>query len=318
MIFPLVTVGITAYNCEDTISRAVESALEQDYPNIEIVIADDCSEDGTADIVQEYVKNNPNIFYYKTKQNGGVAASRNLIVEKAKGKFICFFDDDDVSMPNRVSRQYSRITEFEKSNKGALVMCHCAREHIYPNCPPVYVPTMGMDEALPVPQGDNVVCRTLTGKPIENSYGSTPTCVQMARASLYRQLGGFDNYLRRGEDTDLCIRAALAGAYFVGVKEPLVQQYMTLTLDKGFEKEELFWCYIFDKYVDEFFSKSEYDFCKKWMAIKFIYLSGKRVQFLMQFVWLFLHHPLYTMRRFVWALPSYQANRLFGKWRQGK
>lgn len=89
-----ISIIITAFNAEETISRAIESAIGQDYENLEIIIINDGSEDKTEEKVLEFTKNNENIKYYK-KDNTGVADTRNFGIEKATGEYILFLDDDD-------------------------------------------------------------------------------------------------------------------------------------------------------------------------------------------------------------------------------
>lgn len=312
----LITIGITAYNCSGTIERALESALAQDWPNYEIVVVDDCSTDNTADSVKRFARLHAHVAYYKTPANGGVALARNLIIEKANGEFICFFDDDDEAMPQRVSVQYKRLTDYEAHHPDESAICHCARLHCFPGKEPVYVPTAGMDETVPPPAGMAMIRRTLMGYPLRNGYGSMATCVQMARADLYRRLGGFDARLRRGEDTDLCLRAAQLGAAFVGVATPLVKQYMTLSGDKNFAVEKANWHYIYDKFKDVFPDNHSYDFCRDWLDLKFLFLEQEKSDFVQSFVRLFFRHPVQMVRRAVWALPTVRHNRRFSKWRR--
>jgi len=314
----LITIGLTAYNCADTIERALLSALSQDWPNVEIVVADDCSTDNTADIIRRYTEHHPAIAYYRTPENGGVAVARNLIIEKATGEFICFFDDDDESVPQRLAAQYTRLTGYEAAHHDVPVICHCARLHFYPGKDPIYVPTAGMDDGIPAPRGMAMIQRTLMGHPLKNGYGSMATCVQMARTDLYRRLGGFDAKLRRGEDTDLCLRAANEGTAFVGVAQPLVKQYMTLTDDKNLVQEKENWHYIFEKFKDVFPNDNAYHFCRSWLDLKFLFLQREALGFLRAFITLLLRHPVWTLKRVWWALPNYRNNRRFAQWRAGE
>ena len=99
---PTITIGITCYNAELTISSALDSALDQTYNAHEIIIVDDSSKDNTVSIIDKYSSVRQNIFVFKNKFNSGVAYSRNLIIENATGEFLAFFDDDDISDPRRL------------------------------------------------------------------------------------------------------------------------------------------------------------------------------------------------------------------------
>lgn len=86
---------IPAYNAEKTLERSLKSILEQNSKNIEIVIINDGSTDGTEEIAQKYIKKNRDIISYYKKENTGVADTRNYGIKKAKGKYIMFLDADD-------------------------------------------------------------------------------------------------------------------------------------------------------------------------------------------------------------------------------
>ena len=67
------------------------------------------------------------------------------------------------------------------------------------------------------PNGISVAKRILIGLPLKNGYGSMATCSQMARVQTYKDVGGFDDFFRRSEDTDLIISAALKGLILLGL-----------------------------------------------------------------------------------------------------
>lgn len=89
----LVSVIVPVYNSEKYISRCIENILKQTYPNIEIIIIDDGSNDKTKEIVDKYIKKN--VIQYKFINNSGVSNARNCGIELSKGEYICFIDCDD-------------------------------------------------------------------------------------------------------------------------------------------------------------------------------------------------------------------------------
>lgn len=92
---PLITVGLTCFQAADTICQAIQSAVAQDWPNLEIIIVDDCSTDGSAKIVEQAIAGIANARLIRHAVNGGPAAARNSLLAAAKGEFLIFFDDDD-------------------------------------------------------------------------------------------------------------------------------------------------------------------------------------------------------------------------------
>lgn len=112
----LVSVIIPAYNSEKYISECLISVLSQDYKNIEIIVIDDCSIDGTESVVCNLINNNINIKYFKTTKNSGAGVSRNLGLSKAKGRYIAFLDADDIWHESKISKQIN----FLLKNKACI------------------------------------------------------------------------------------------------------------------------------------------------------------------------------------------------------
>lgn len=88
------TVAICAYNIEEYLERAIDSVVNQNFKDYELIIVDDCSTDKTVEVAKKYERDN--IYIYKTKRNSGTAgAARNVAIEEAKGEYILFLDGDD-------------------------------------------------------------------------------------------------------------------------------------------------------------------------------------------------------------------------------
>lgn len=97
----LVTIIITTYNRKNMLEKAIKSIQEQDYKNIEIIIIDDCSTDGSKEYVKSKFSNYKNIKYYTNETNKGPGFSRSKAFnEFSNGKYIVFMDDDDFFLDN--------------------------------------------------------------------------------------------------------------------------------------------------------------------------------------------------------------------------
>jgi glycosyltransferase involved in cell wall biosynthesis len=309
---PLITIGMTAYNAAGTIERALRSALAQTWRPIEVVAVDDCSTDGTREILDRFAGHHSELRVFGNAVNGGVAVSRNRILDEARGEFVAFFDDDDESLPERIETQLTRIVECEREfAAGAPVICHTARRLVYAQGKECVAPTMGQSEGRPAPAGPAVARRILLGEHLEDGYGGCPTASQMARLSTYRVLGGFDPNLRRGEDTDFNIRLAEIGGHFVGIGCPLVIQTMTRTSEKSLAEEYRNMLLLMEKHRSIMEREGQYTFCRRWLAVKQAWLEGRRMAFAMGLSLLALRHPILTGRRLVLALPNVGLNRAF-------
>lgn len=311
---PLVTIGITAFNAAGTVERAIRSALVQTWRPIEIVVVDDCSTDETREILAKLAADHPELRVFRNKSNGGVAVSRNRILAEARGEFVAFFDDDDESLPERITTQLDRILDYEGDfGDGVPVICHTARRLIYPDGGRRIEPTMGQREKQRAPNGLAVAERILLGTRLEDGYGACPTCSQMARLSSYRAAGYFDPAFRRSEDSELNVRWAKMGGHFIGIDKPLVVQRMTKTFDKSLADERRYMLMLLDKHQDVPNKYGMYDFCRRWIDIKQAWLEGHKLAFAFNLMSVVVIHPWLTFRRLVLALPNLGLNLAFGR-----
>jgi glycosyltransferase involved in cell wall biosynthesis len=100
---PLVSVLMTTYNGSRFIRETIESILSQTFSNFEFLIIDDCSSDETAAIVEQY--DDRRIRLIRNQSNLGIPRSRNLGIEQAAGTYMAVTDHDDISAPDRLTRQ---------------------------------------------------------------------------------------------------------------------------------------------------------------------------------------------------------------------
>jgi len=103
---PLVTIAIVTYNQIKYLRECIESCLSQDYPNIEIVVADDASDDGTQEMLQEYSKKYPGKFLLQlATKNMGITENSNRAHKVSSGKYIAWMGGDDLMLPGKISKQ---------------------------------------------------------------------------------------------------------------------------------------------------------------------------------------------------------------------
>ena len=100
-----ITVLMSVYNGENHLEEAIESILKQTFTNFEFIIIDDGSEDTSLKIINNY--KDKRISLLKNKQNIGLSASLNNGIKLSKGKYIARMDADDISLPERLEKQYN-------------------------------------------------------------------------------------------------------------------------------------------------------------------------------------------------------------------
>lgn len=108
---PLVSVVMPAYNAEKYVAEAIESILNQTFKDFEFIILDDCSTDGTWEIIQEYAKKDGRVVAVRNERNLKISATLNRGIEIAKGKYIARMDADDWSYPQRFEEQICYLEE---------------------------------------------------------------------------------------------------------------------------------------------------------------------------------------------------------------
>ena len=127
---PTVTVYTCVYNAEQSIHRAIQSVLNQDYPDMEYVIVDDWSTDQTAKSLLEYA-DHPKVRIIRNPQNVGLASSCNVALKAARGSYYLRLDADDELLPDSISR----LTEQMKANPhiGAIYPAYYQDGNIHDN-----------------------------------------------------------------------------------------------------------------------------------------------------------------------------------------
>lgn len=105
----LISIITPVYNSEKYIADTINSVLAQTYTNWEMLIADDCSSDNSAEIIKKYTDSR--IKYFRLETNSGAAIARNKALEQAKGNYIAFLDADDTWKPEKLEKQLKFMIE---------------------------------------------------------------------------------------------------------------------------------------------------------------------------------------------------------------
>jgi len=200
----LISVIIPVYNRAEMIGRAVSSVLDQNYPDLEIIIVDDLSQDNPEAEVRKI--NDPRVRYVRRQKNGGAGAARNTGLELARGKYICFLDSDD----EYCDCFFSALLDLHQilSPLPGLVFANCLER--------------GESEKLSVPE--RILSGFVkTGKRFPASVFCPPSSWMVNRKLLAEEK--FDERFRTKEDMDLFARLVRkAPAYFLN--QPLTLKHV--------------------------------------------------------------------------------------------
>lgn len=162
---PLITVIVPVYNIPDCLPRCVRSITAQTYHNLEIILVDDGSDDGTAELCDQLAREDDRIVVYH-RENGGTSRARNLGLEKARGKYVGFVDSDDFISPDMYERLYWGIRHFhvpaaqiarDERDEGGIQLSNICE----PPEEPVVVESRGFLKELLLHRGDCSLCTKL-------------------------------------------------------------------------------------------------------------------------------------------------------------
>ena len=246
---PLVTIGVTCFNAAGTISRAIASALRQEWSNKEIIVVDDASSDSSPAVLETLAHQSREIRVIRHRTNTGLAGALNTIIKEARGEFIALFDDDDESVPERLSYQWHRIVRYERAKQCNLVLCYSNRNVVKAGKSAPNWVARAVGREPPEPHGIAVADYIFGNVWDRNAvWGMFGSCTLMARRETFLSIGPFDEEFRRCAEWDLAVRAAFQGAHFVAVDHPLVTQHKTGGADKSEAKSLRYALHLREKY----------------------------------------------------------------------
>jgi glycosyltransferase involved in cell wall biosynthesis len=181
-----ISVIIAAFNAERTIGETLASVMKQTLPPLEILVVDDCSTDGTRDVVRSI----PGVTLIEQSANAGPAAARNVGVAASHGELIAFTDADDLWYPDHLEQSAAALQRWPQCGVAFSANDRFGRKQDtqYPEFPP--------DE--PLSYRDALL------------HGNTIHLLTVVmRRDAFDAAGGFDAAMRYSEDYDLWLRCSL-------------------------------------------------------------------------------------------------------------
>jgi len=197
LLKPLVSIVIPTYNCARYLKAAVDSVLDQDYPDIELIVLDDGSTDETPELLREY----DGRFFWQSHTNMGQSATLNRGWDMAGGELLGYLSADDILLPNAVSVSVDMLNSRQET-----VLSYCDYYLMDDSSS-----TTGIFET---PDYDYLQMLTRTLCP--------PGPGVLFRRQAYQMAGHWDTRLRQVPDYDYWLRLGLVGP-FVRIPEPLAR-----------------------------------------------------------------------------------------------
>lgn len=205
----LVSVIVPVYNRAHLIGRSVGSLVAQSYANLDIILVDDCSDDGLKEAVAALADDR--IRLIRRARNGGASAARNTGIAQAKGDLIAFHDSDDLCIFDKIERQVRALEKLPEDYIGvysSVLFYADADEDSYGEMRITIRPNPG-----DAPLSGNMYQRTVAGNAM-----NLPT--MLLRKSAVLATGGFDEALGNNNDWDFALRLTRLGKFHF-LPEPL-------------------------------------------------------------------------------------------------
>jgi len=197
---PRIGVVIPTYNRATLLPRAMRSVLAQTFADLELIVVDDASADGSADVAERC--EDPRVRVTRLATNGGVSHALNQGIAATRGEFVTFLGDDDEWLPELMERLVARLD----GDGGSVFSVAYSDARV--------VPASEDGDRPHLPEGD-ILNDLLLGT--IQIFASA--C--LVRRSALLEFGGYDETFRQGGDRDLWMRMAAASHRFAAVREPL-------------------------------------------------------------------------------------------------
>ena len=205
---PLVSVCIPAYNNAETIRETMESVLRQTWRNLELVVADDCSSDGTLDVARDVAFGDPRVRVYENDNNLGMAGNWNHCLQLCRGEYLKLLCADDLIHETLIERE---VELMEQNPEALLVQTDTRFIDIHGKTTGFYrrYYKKGLVEGKKACRF-SVFTRDYLGAPLAN----------LIRRGAYEAAGGFDPTFVYIIDYDFYMNIACRGKIYI-LHEPL-------------------------------------------------------------------------------------------------
>jgi len=197
---PQVTVICTCFNHEKYIVETLNSVINQDYKNIQLIIVDDCSTDNSVNIINEWLVKNPEVKFIVNKRNLGITKSFNYSYKYATGEYLIDLAGDDILLPECIILQLNIFNQSSYKNLGL----------VYGNAHVINENSDFMNYYFPVNDNGSLLKNRPTGNIYDyiiSNVHSLCSVTAMFKREVFDCLKGYDENLYY-EDLDFWIRAS--------------------------------------------------------------------------------------------------------------
>lgn len=251
----MISVVIPLYNKEKSIYATLQSVCAQTYTDFEVLVINDGSSDGGADLASKYPDTRIRVI---NKENGGVCSARNRGIEEAKGEFVALLDGDDQWDIRYLEEQVRMIHDFPKAAMWGINFAELNQGKLIRK----------LETALPDGYRGYVENYFEMKGRVSDLFCSSSVVI---RKEVFDKVGMFDERLKYSEDIDMWFR--IIANYPVAFYDKYMAWYLYDAENRAMNRERLlkYWLpYYVDKYKDPLFKHNEafYRWIMRWAGVR--------------------------------------------------
>jgi glycosyltransferase involved in cell wall biosynthesis len=208
---PAVSIVTPTHNRANLLRRAMASVREQTWRDFEWIVVDDCSTDATTQVLDACA--DPRLVRVRLEANLGVAGARNAGIQRARGEYVAFLDDDDEYLPHYLRS----VMETFRSGPSQRDVVWTGVERVLEHADGSVQTVRQIWDRAPASSG-----------PLTHLTQLNMSCGLCVRRESLLRIGLFDEELKVSEDTDMLLRLAAAGCRFGPVADALIRVHVHL------------------------------------------------------------------------------------------
>lgn len=222
---PLVSVVMPTYNRADLLPNTIESILNQDFDDFELLIVDDGSTDNTAEVIEQIQERDPRLCYLKLAENRGIGFARDAGLKHVSGKYIALADSDDHWLPSKLKLQvevmdaypeidilfgdFWNINHIRKTEARGFSQTQAGMQYLKVRCitDDLWIVDGGVEVGI-----------------LRSNFIAAPTMI--LKSEIFDKVGGFDRTATIAPDLEFGWRAAVLGAQYAYINQPLIERHV--------------------------------------------------------------------------------------------
>lgn len=269
---PIVSIVIPTHNRSNLVTRAVHSALNQSFKDLEVIVVDDASKDNTPALIKIIADGDHRVHYIRNENPCGGGGARNIGIQNARGRYVAFLDDDDEWLPRKLERQIPYADHY------SVVGCLTIKDN--------KIERLGLNinkERLTCRLLNEINITKITLNDVFYNNGRLSPTVALTKRNYLVEINGFDESLSGAQGRDIFTR--LIKAYGEGI---MLEAILTIHHQNHGQHRITESPYHLKGYWQEFKKHSQYMpwHLQRWRKYRLCLLESKKSYGIDRITWL--------------------------------